>query len=163
MNNAQSWSSEDTWLTECWSGGQTVGGELVEYVACAVTRYSNPVQALRVPGSWGSQIARRSAHESGKVVNLMHRPPLPHRKYSWYSFLLKSESTPRPGVNRWKVSVTLSGIEGATSWFVAQCLNQLRHQVPPECTIEFIIWSESSKGQNNLRNLGVNGMRMSST
>jgi hypothetical protein len=26
----------------------------------------------------------------------MHRPPLPPRKYSWYSFLLKAESTPGP-------------------------------------------------------------------
>jgi len=30
-----------------------------------------------------------------KVVSPMHRPPLPHKKYSWYSFLLESESTPR--------------------------------------------------------------------
>jgi len=28
------------------------------------------------------------AHESDKVVILTHRPPLPPRKYSWYSFLL---------------------------------------------------------------------------
>ena len=26
--------------------------------------------------------------------------------------------------------MTLSGIEPATSWLVAQCLNQLRHSVP---------------------------------
>ena len=54
------------------------------------------ILALRVPGGWGSQILRQSSHEGGKVVSLKHRPPLPPRKYPWYSFLLKAESTPGP-------------------------------------------------------------------
>jgi len=33
---------------------------------------------------------------SGNVVSPRHRPPLPARKYSWYSFLLEAESTPGP-------------------------------------------------------------------
>ena len=36
------------------------------------------------------------AQDGGKVVSLTHRPPLPPRKYSWYSFLLEAESTPGP-------------------------------------------------------------------
>jgi len=35
-----------------------------------------------------------TSQDGGKVVNHTHRPPLPTRKYSWYSFLLEAESTP---------------------------------------------------------------------
>ena len=32
-----------------------------------------------------------TAQDGGKVVGLTHRPPLPPRKCSWYSFLLEAE------------------------------------------------------------------------
>ena len=37
-----------------------------------------------------------TAQDGGKVVSLTHRPLLPPRKYTWYSFLLEAESTPGP-------------------------------------------------------------------
>jgi hypothetical protein len=36
-----------------------------------------PGQALRIPGSWDSQIRRQSTYEGSKVVSPTHRPPLP--------------------------------------------------------------------------------------
>ena len=75
--------------------------------------HCRPGQALRVPGGWVSKISRQSAHEGGMVFNPMHRPPLPPRKYSWHSFLLEAESTPRAivrpeGFCQWKIPITPS-------------------------------------------------------
>ena len=46
---------------------------------------NRPGQPLRFPWSWGFQISRQSAHDSGKVTSPTHWPPVPHMKYSWYS------------------------------------------------------------------------------
>jgi hypothetical protein len=37
-----------------------------------------------------------TAQDGGKIVSITHRPYLTPRKYSWYSFLLETESTPGP-------------------------------------------------------------------
>jgi hypothetical protein len=121
------------WYSLTWWHNITTQKTNFQQHRCKKVKQSHyrPGQAQRVPGGWGSQISRQSAHEGGKVVSPMHRPRLPSRKYSWYSFLLVGESTPGPeGLCEWKIPVTPSGIEPATVLSVAQCLNQLRHRGP---------------------------------
>jgi hypothetical protein len=52
---------------------------------------SNPITGLDRPLGFqeveAPRFFRQSAHEGGKVVSPTHQPPLPPRKYSWYSFL----------------------------------------------------------------------------
>ena len=67
-------------------------------------KLSNPITGLDRPLGFQDVEAHRfltqSAHEGGKVVSPTHRPPLPPRKYCWYSFPLKAESTPGPYCDR---------------------------------------------------------------
>jgi hypothetical protein len=74
-----------------------------------------PWQTLRVPGGWGSQILRQSAHEDGTVVSPTHRP----RALVWPE-----------GLCQWKFPMTPSGIDPATFRFVAQCLNHCATACP---------------------------------
>jgi hypothetical protein len=98
----------------------------------------NPAEALRVPRGWGSEKARRSSHKGGKVVSSRQRPPLPHRKHSWYSFSYRL----RPeGLCQWQIPMTTSGIEAMAFRLVAQCLNQLLYRVPRTLTVQSVKWA----------------------
>jgi hypothetical protein len=89
-------------------------------------------QAVRAPRfSW------HSAHEGGKVVSLMHRPPLPpgnvpgthfHQGLSWpqgHGAVGRNISLKNP--------VTPLGIDPRTVWLVAQCLNLYATPGPNTC------------------------------
>ena len=89
-------------------------------------------QTLRFPGVCGSQISRQSAHEGGKVVSPTHRPPLcPQEIFLIFISVrgwLDRRARLRPeDLCQWKIPMTTSGLEPATFWLVAQCLNQLHH------------------------------------
>jgi len=59
-----------------------------------------PGQTLKPLEFEAHRISRQSANEGGKVVSSTHRLPLPHRKYSWYSFILEASSTQGPQSDR---------------------------------------------------------------
>jgi hypothetical protein len=87
-----------------------------------------PREALRDPGVWGLQISRQSAHESGKVVNTKHRPPLPSEIIPGTHFVrgwVDPRAIVRPeALYQWKIPVTPSGIDRKNFRLIAQCLNQ---------------------------------------
>jgi hypothetical protein len=107
------------------------GGQCVGQTRIAFLYHRSPYrygQALSVPGGSGYPISTHSAHESGKFFSPTHRPPLPRKKYSWYSFLLEAESIPGKDYVNKKIPVTPSAIEPATFQIVAPC--QCSHRVP---------------------------------
>ena len=74
------------------------------------------------------RISKQSAHECGKVVRPTHRPSL----LISVRELVDPRATVRPEVlSKLKIPMTPSRIEATTFRLVAQCLNQMRHRLPP--------------------------------
>jgi len=87
---------------------------IYDYVESSSTPFTGFV---RVPGVWGSQIIRQSAHEGGKVVSLTHWPPLPPPLSKEIFLVLISargwvdpRAIGRPeGICQWKIPMTTIG------------------------------------------------------
>ena len=75
-----------------------------EYTKKATLKHSYKGKAVPLEAWSGPEVSRKlrfpdfktTAQDGDMVVSLTHRPPLLHRKYSWYSFMLEADSTPGP-------------------------------------------------------------------
>ena len=77
-------------------GKMRVGSKIHENDKATKQSLYRPVTGPEVAGGSGYSISRPSALEDGKFVSHRYWPSLTSRKYSWYSFLVETERTPRP-------------------------------------------------------------------
>ena len=98
---------------------------------CLDQSHCRPGQAVRVPGTRGSQISRQSAHECGKVVSPTRRLPLPPGNISCSLFCWRMRRPQGHSAAGRSMSIKNSHDTFGIRTLVAQCLNQLRHRVPP--------------------------------
>jgi hypothetical protein len=81
------------------------------------------VQAPRLLENWYMEVVRLSV----PCIGLIYSPP--HKTFL-VRIYVRGWVDPMAIVQKWKI-LTTSGIEPATFWLEAQCLNQLHHCMPP--------------------------------